>query len=231
MADDTHQAKQDAIGACYLFEGVSDDVLSALAASSVIETAPARRGLFVADDEADGLRIVMEGLVRIWINDADGQELTITLAEPGDSIGEIALLDGQARSANATTMEPCTLLFLSRASFDTVFDRNPAFARQIVILLCERLRRNTDDLRGFAFDSLQARLAKKIHELAFSHASIKDGAAHFERTFSQTDLAQMLGATREAVNKRLAAMTKAGLIELEQGRIIVPDLSLLASED
>jgi len=224
-----HSARDviDSIRSCYLFEEMSDEVVERLASICQVETVSKRHSIFEAGDEPDGLRIVIEGLIRVWINDEDGQELTITLVEPGDALGEISLLDGQLRSANASAIEKSKVVFLSRSAFEQVLDENPAFARQLIILLCEMLRRNTSDLSGFAFDDLQVRLSRKIHELAFAHATIADGKASFERTFSQTELANMLGATREAINKRLAIMSQMKLISIEKGRITVPRLDLL----
>ncbi|MEM8836935.1 MAG: Crp/Fnr family transcriptional regulator, partial [Pseudomonadota bacterium] len=190
--------KEAAIRSSYLFADLDDAMVGRLADASLIETAGKGRLVFEAGDEADGLRIVLSGLLRIWVNDDEGQELTITLAEAGDCLGEIALLDGAPRTANATVMESSRLLFLGQGVFHEILEGNFAFARQLIMLLCERLRRNTDDLSGFAFDDLQVRLARKIHELAFAHAAISGGGARFERAFSQTELAQMLGATREA---------------------------------
>ena len=217
-----------ALRGCYLFSGVNDGILQELARGCRLDSYPAGHALFDAGDEADGLRIIVAGLIRVWINDEDGKELTITLVEAGDPLGEIALLDGRPRSANATTLEESTCLFLPSVSFEEVLNANPQFARQIIISLCEILRRNTRDLSGFAFDTLHVRLARKIHELAFIHALIDGGTAKFDRLFSQTELANMLGATREAVNKRLAEMVKARLISFENGRIVVIQLDELA---
>lgn len=228
MGDTAKSEKAEAIRSCYLFESADRDIVNRLAASSYFETLKKNRIIFEKGDEADGLRIIIEGLVRIWVNDDEGQELTITLAEAGDALGDIALLDGQPRSANASTAEPSKVLFLDRSAFDAVLESDNAFARHIIYLLCERLRRNTDDLSGFAFDDLHVRLARKIHELAFSHAIISGREAKFERTFSQTELAQMLGATREAINKRLAAMSERGLLSIDKGRITVHKLDELS---
>lgn len=228
MGNPSSSEKIDAIRGCYLFKGADAAIIDRLAVSSYLETLPANRTIFEKGDEADGLRIIMEGLVRIWVNDDEGQELTITLAETGDALGDIALLDGQPRSANASTAEVTKILFLDRKAFDAVLTSSNEFARHLIHLLCERLRRNTDDLSGFAFDDLQVRLSRKIYELAFSHAIISGSEAKFERTFSQTELAQMLGATREAINKRLAAMSQLGLISIEKGRLTVHQLYQLA---
>ncbi len=228
--DVAEKDKAAIIGRCYLFAEANSKSLVQLAGRSSIEKLAKNAPLFMAGDEADGLRIVLDGLVRIWINDADGRELTLTLLEPGDAFGEIALLDGQPRSASATAIEPTSVLLLRRSVFDEVLQSDTHLARHLILLLCDILRRNTEDLRGFAFHDLGARLAQKLHELAIAHATIDKGSARFTRKFSQTELAQMLGASREAVNKRLAAMSHDGLLTMENGLIEIPDLKALMSK-
>lgn len=213
---------------CYLFCDARDDSLRRLAAHSQIETVPKRRDIFSAGDASDGLRILLSGLVRIWINDAEGRELTLNLIEAGDAFGEIALLDRSERSANATAVDEARFLMLRQAGFDAVLADDPALARHLIALLCERLRANTEDLFGFAFQDMEARLARKLYDLALSHAEMSgDNAARFTRKFSQSELAAMLGATREAINKRLAALSGQGIVAVDGGWLTILDLEAL----
>jgi len=222
--------KADIIRKCYLFTEASADSINRLADYSLVETAPRNRSLFEAGDEVDGLRIVIDGLIRIWINDIEGRELTLTLIEPGEAFGEIALLDGDLRSANATVADASRILLLKRDAFDKVLDDDPNLARHLILLLCDRLRRNTQDLHGFAFQDLRVRLGQKLYELAMAHAEMDGQGAKMTRKFSQTEFAQMLGATREAVNKRLAAMSFDGIVIVKNGWIEIPYLDALRRE-
>jgi len=222
--------KAEIIRKCYLFTDASPDSISRLAESSLMETVPKNKLLFAAEDEVDGLRILISGLVRVWINDAEGRELTLTLIEAGEAFGEIALLDGDLRSANATVIEASQMLLLKRSAFDEILDSDPNLARHLIVLLCDRLRRNTQDLRGFAFQDLRMRLSQKLYELAMAHAEMDGKGAKMTRKFSQTEFAHMLGATREAVNKRLAAMTFDGIVIIKNGWIKIPDLEALRNE-
>ena len=222
--------KAEVVRQCYLFAEASGDSIERLSERSILETLPKRKQLFEVDDEVDGLRIVVNGLVRIWVNDAEGRELTLTLIESGEAFGEIALLDGDLRSANATVIENSQILLLKRSSFDKILDDDRGLARHLIVLLCDRLRRNTQDLRGFAFQDLRMRLSQKLFELSMAHAEIEGTHARFIRKFSQTELANMLGATREAVNKRLAALQFDGVIQIENGQIAIPNLENLKVE-
>ncbi len=225
MARDTVET----IRSCFLFSDADGPSVEVLARSSYIVRHTAGKSLFMAGDEADGLHVVLSGLVRIWIADAEGHELTLALMEPGDPFGEIALLDGLPRSANATAIEPTECLLTPASALDRALAGNPSLARHLIQLLCELLRRNTEAMSAFAFLDLDGRLAKKLHDLALAHAELEGRSARFTRRFSQTDLGQMLGVTREAVNKRLAVLVLDGLVTQTNGVLVVPDLPALAA--
>lgn len=214
---------------CYLFADADARSVEVLARSSHMVRHAAGRTIFLAGEESDGLYLVRSGLVRIWVADSEGRELTLKLMEAGDSFGEIALLDRLPRSASATAVEDTTCLLTPVSAMDAAMELNPKLARHLIELLCEILRRNTRELSGFAFLNLDARLAQKLHDLALAHAEMDGRSARFTRRFSQTDLAQMLGATREAVNKRLAAMAHDGLVVQKDGHVTLPDLAALAA--
>lgn len=218
----------DTIRRCHLFSGA--DATSHVALAEASRKLKLRRGsaLFVKGDEPDGLYMVLSGLIRIWISDADGRELTLALLEPGEIFGEIALLDGLPRSANATAIEASECLLTPAAAFSTVLERDHRLAVHVIELLCEMLRRNNEAIGAFAFLGLDGRLAQKLHDLAMAHAILSDGAARFTRRFSQLDLAQMLGVSREAVNKRLSIFAHDGLVVQADGMFEIPDLAALS---
>ena len=218
-----------AIRGCYLFAGAQDESLAPLARASHVESHGRDAVIFAAEDEADGLRVVLSGQVRIWIADTESRELTLAFMGPGDAFGEIALLDGLPRTANATALERTTCLVLPTAAMQAALDRDAALARHLVLSLCELLRRNLGTISGFAFAGLGARLAQKLHELALDHAEITGREARFSRHFSQTDLALLLGVTREAVNKRFKVLQHDGLVALDGGMLVIPDLPALAA--
>ncbi|WP_170125338.1 Crp/Fnr family transcriptional regulator [Jannaschia seohaensis] len=217
-----------ALARAYVLAGLDTRVLSVLARDSRAVPHASGEVLFLAGDAPDGMRIVLSGLVRIWISDAEGRELTLALLEPGDAFGEIALLDGLPRSAGATAIEAGKCLLLPARGFSRALQAEPVLARHLVGVLCETLRRNTEALGAFAFLGLDGRLAQKLHDLAADHAVAEGAGARFVRRFSQGDLARMLGVSREAVNKRLKALVHDGIVRVEDGLLRVPDLSALA---
>jgi CRP-like cAMP-binding protein len=220
---------REAVGRCYLFAEAEPRSLDALASACRPMRHPGGQSLFAAGDEADGLRIVLDGAVRIWISDAEGRELTLALMEEGDAFGEIALLDGLPRTASAVTLGETACLFLPARAFDDALSRDPGLARHLIRTLCELLRQNLDAVSALAFMGLGGRLAQKLHELALTYGDFDGTGARLGRRFSQTDLAHMLGVTREAVNKRFKALAHDGLVRQEAGRMVIPDMAALAA--
>lgn len=220
-------AKAAVIRKCFLFSASDAESVARIAAASSIVKYASGEMVFATGDPADGLRIVLSGLVRVWIANEEGKELTLSLLEPGDPFGEIALFDGLPRTANATEIEGGECLYLPKSFVDGMLEKDSAFGRHIVLLLCEILRRNTDVLGGFAFRGLDARLARVLSDLAITHGVEGPGGLRLSRKFSQTDLGQMLGVTREAVNKRLTSLVLDGLVRLTEGHIIITDLDRL----
>ena len=220
--------KEKLIRNSVIFGGLDDDSLRALV--QVSRTRRLRKGtmLFQQGDEGDALYGVVDGLIRICIAGESGKELTRGLMEPGDIFGEIALLDGLPRSADAFAAEDVTLLVIDRTQFTPMLERGGKLARHVIELLCERLRENTERLGEHAFLNLQARLARKLQALAVAHGRRDGHGITIDVKLSQTELAQMLGVTREAVNKQLQAWTKQGVLRLERGHITIAEEKKLA---
>ncbi len=217
----------EAIQSCFLFGAADRRTVARIAKAARIIPFRAGEMLFATGDPADGLRIILSGLVRVWIANESGKELTLSLLEPGDPFGEIALLDGLPRTANATGLEAGDCLFIPENVVDLMLDQDREFSRHIIHLLCEILRRNTDVIGGFAFKGLDARLARLLFDLVTAHGVEKAGEMHLKRKFSQTELGQSLGVTREAVNKRLTPLVHDGVVRMAEGHIIVSDMDEL----
>ncbi|MEO1089684.1 MAG: Crp/Fnr family transcriptional regulator [Pseudomonadota bacterium] len=211
---------------CFLFSDLDPDLLRRVVASATERRLKVGTTLFQMGDEADGLYIVQSGLIRIWINDEGGNELTMALLDEGDAFGEIALLDGLPRSANASAAAPTSLVRVSRDSIVELLETEPRLCRHFLELLCERLRRNTDEMGSTAFLDLGSRLAAKLAELAIRLGHLDGGSARIEKV-SQTELAQMLGVTREAVNRQLRCLVDQSLLQVERGSVLITDLDAL----
>ena len=224
------ETKASVISGSFLFRELRSDLLERVVRLSRAQRY--RRGSFIfhMGDEGDALYGVGHGLIRIWIPGADGRELTVVLMERGDIFGEIALLDGLPRTANATAIEDTLLIAIERPLFIDLLEREPQIAKHIIELLCERLRATTDRFSEDAFLSLKARLAKRLEALMIGHGQKCPEGMRIALRLSQTDLANMLGVTREAVNKQLGTWTQRGIIQHTRGTVIIRDPQALKQE-
>lgn len=221
--------KDQILRSCFLFADASDESLAPIVQASRTETHGRGTPIFAAEDPADGLRIVLSGQVRIWMADTQGRELTLNFLGEGDAFGEIALLDGLPRTSHATAVEATSCLFVPKAAMERALAEDASFAQQLILSMCELMRRNLGTISGFAFEGLDARLAQMLYNLAFDHAELDGNTARFQRKFSQTDIAQLLGVTREAVNKRLKALESEGLVDVDSGTMVIRDMAALAA--
>ena len=211
----------------FIFRDVDEAAVERLAAVAQVRALERGQLLFSQGDDGNALYAVAKGLVRIWIGGAGGKELTLAMMEQGDVFGEIALLDGLSRTTSATAAADCALLVLSRGTFLEVLREDANLAQHLIELLCERMRNNTETISDFAFLDLRGRLARKLHELAIAHGEQTKAGILIGLRLSQSELAQMLGVTREAVNKQLHAWVEKNVLRLDKGKVVVRDMKAL----
>jgi CRP-like cAMP-binding protein len=183
--------------------------------------------IFRKDDPGTGLYGVVSGRVVVVADSAEGKELILNVFRPGEFFGEIALLDGEGRSATAIAREPSELLFLDRRHFMPFLARSPEATDRIIRLLCKRLRRTTDLVEDSIFLPVSLRLAKQLLALV----DLYDVGATERPTFpvSQAELGRMLGVSREIVARQLATWRRAGLVEMQRGSITLRDRAAIAA--
>lgn len=184
--------------------------------------------LFIKGDPGNQLYIVARGVVRITSNSSSGKETILNLLREGQMFGEVALLDGEERTANATAHEATELLVLERRDLMNYLDRNPEAMRRMLLAVCSRLRWISEALEDAHFLDLPRRLAKRILLLARlfgqQHSS---GGVRIALQLSQQDLAELLGVTRESVNRQMKQWEADGLMALKGGYLVVRDLDEL----
>jgi CRP-like cAMP-binding protein len=209
------------LGKSVVFNGLDEGELRRLAGiAREVSLAPADV-LFEQGEESDGLYIVVSGIVRIYLTAGDGREATISLLEDGEMIGEIALLDGLPRSAGAAALTPTKLIFIPHRPFCDLLDASPQLSRQVMLMLCERLRAANKQVDRAIFHDLRYRLLVLLREIAVIHGRIEKDVAVVDLDVTQGMLAQMLGASREAVNKQLRALAKEGGVAMDGHQIRV----------
>ncbi len=219
----------DALRRCALFAKVDDDILALCA--STLRTRRYRKNetIFHQGDPGDSLYIIQSGSVKIVLPSPEGEEGAIIAALiRGDFFGELALLDGAPHAATAVAIEPTETLVLRRDRFDDLIETQPALRRALFSSLVAELRRLTGHVEELHFLDLPGRLASVVVRLA--RESHPDAATdvRLDWPFTQSDLAAMIGGTRQTVNRLLADMTAQGLLRLERDALVIPDLDRLA---
>jgi CRP/FNR family transcriptional regulator, cyclic AMP receptor protein len=210
-----------ALGRTVFFNGLGEQELGRLAGIAREVKLQPGSALFDQGDESDGLYVVVSGIVRIYLTAEDGREATINLLEEGEVIGEMALLDGLPRSAGAAALTDSRLIFVPRDPFLALLDESTRLARQIILTLCERLRAANAQVDQAIFHDLRHRLLVLLRQIALIHGRVESDMAVVELEMTQGMLAQMLGASREAVNKQLRALAKEDKIAVEGHQIRV----------
>jgi CRP/FNR family cyclic AMP-dependent transcriptional regulator len=187
--------------------------------------------IFSQGDPGDGLHIVEEGHVSITRQSPEGDELILGLCEPGEYFGDLALFDTEPRSATATAVDECTTLFLGRAAFRAFLEAHPKALLTCLGAIVGQLRRCTDIADEIALLDIRSRLARRLLRLARDGMVDVDGDGRPRSSFqiTQQQLANMLGATRESVNKHLGAFVDEGMVRLERGHVHLLDLERLGA--
>lgn len=175
--------------------------------------------VFMKGDEGDAMMAVLAGRVRICAYSADGREVVLNVINPGEVFGEIALIDGGERTADAFAMETTELLVLLRRDFLPFLERNPTVCIKLLEMMCRRLRETSAQLEDFNFLDLRARLAKRLLSLADRYGQETEKGTEIGVRLPQHLLASMIGTSREAVNKQLRAWEGEGLIDVQRGSV------------
>ena len=199
------------------FAGVPTDELEQLAGSLQRRSVRAGKAVFRQDDPGSSLYVIESGVVKVQRTSPEGKEVILTILGPGDFFGELALLDGEPRSADAVAKEDTALLVLERDDFLAFLDKSPAVATKLLAALSRRLRRTDQLVQDAAFLDVPARLARALLQLSESPEAATG--------LTQSELAAMVGASRESVNRWLQFYRRRGLIESASGsiRVLQPD--------
>ena len=216
------------LGSCVLFGGLNATERAAIAARARIRTYDAGAIVFTIGSAGDQMMALLSGSIRISVPSADGKELLLTIIQPGEVFGELAVLDGKERSADAVAETASTLAILERHDILAFFERNPAAWPKLVEVLCQRLRRTDQAFAEVALMQLPVRLAKTM--LRLWNAQTGSSVAKTPNIrFSQRELANMVGGTRESVNRCLRQWQRGGLVRISEGSIIVTNRPALES--
>jgi CRP/FNR family transcriptional regulator, cyclic AMP receptor protein len=213
----------DALLQAPLFRELDEEAAVALRAS-LTETR-LRRGevLFHEGDTGDKLFIVTEGKVKLGKSSSDGRENLLAILGPGQMFGELSLFDPGPRSATVTAVTDCVMQSLSHDELLEWLTGRPAVARGLLAQLGSRLRKANDVVADLVFSDVPGRVAKALLDLASRFGRTADDGVHVHHDLTQEELAQLVGASRETVNKALADFASRGWLRLEPRSVVILD--------
>ena len=227
MLADVESAHFNILSKNQLLSQLAPQEMDELLSLATIERFGADDVIFHKGDPGDRLYAILSGRVGINTVSRDGKEIILNILDPGEVFGEIAVLDGKRRTAGAAAMQPTKLVRIGRTEFLPFLERHPKLCLRVIEVLCERLRWTSDIIEDTIFLDIPRRLAKRLLTLIERHGQAVEGGVKIDMKLSQEDLGNMLGATRESVNKGIRALAQRDLISHEGGYIIVHDVDFL----
>jgi CRP/FNR family cyclic AMP-dependent transcriptional regulator len=174
--------------------------------------------IFSKGDPGNSLVAVISGTVKISVSSAGGRSAILNLIGAGETFGEIAVLDGQDRTADATANTDCELFVIDRREFLPFVRSHPALAMKFIELLCTRIRWTSDQVEQVILQNLPGRLASALIRLTEKHKLTPQGRSI---AITQQEISEMVGMTRESINKQLRVWATRGWVRLEHGSIVV----------
>lgn len=205
-----------------LFSDLAEDELASFSQVAVPRSFPAGTRVFHEGDRSDACYIVRSGDFRVTREHSDGRAITLATLGPGDIFGELAMLDGEVRSASVEALADGELLALPAGEVRALLGRHPDITVKLVAALVRRLRAANERISRQSFQTVPSRVAGVLSQLVAEEGPGADGGEVTIR-MNQADLAQLAGTSRESVSRFLADLERAGIVRPGRGRVTVLD--------
>ncbi|MDJ0355181.1 Crp/Fnr family transcriptional regulator [Paenarthrobacter sp. PH39-S1] len=183
--------------------------------------------VFREGDQGDQLYFIVSGKVKLGRTSPDGRESLVAILGPGELFGEMALFDPAPRSTTATAVSETRLAGLKNESLNALLGNRPEVSMQLLQALARRLRRTNDNLSDLVFSDVPGRVAKALLDLADRFGRPATDGVLVAHELTQEELAQLVGASRETVNKALAEFVQRGWLRLEARAVVILDINRL----
>lgn len=210
-----------------LFAALDVEAAAALRTSMIEVRARKGEVIFVEGEPGDRLYVINEGKITLGHKAGDGRETLLAVLGPGEMFGELSLFDPGQRTATATALTDATVLGLSREAFRPWLIGRPEVAEKLLQALAQRLRRTEDAMADLVFSDVPGRVAKALLELSDKFGVFREGEMYVEHDMTQEELAQLVGASRETVNKALAEFVNRAWLRVEQRSVTILDVERL----
>lgn len=211
-----------------IFQGVAPDAVAALTEHLKPIVFPLGHTVFHEGDAGDVLYIITSGKVKIGRMGPYGKEGLIAILGPADMFGELALFDPGPRTSTVTTLTAVQALTMDRAALHFWISERPEIAEQLLRVLARRLRRTNNNLSDLIFTDVPGRVAKLLLDLASRFGEREDDALRINHELTQEEFAQLVGSTRESVNKALSNFASRGWIRQQGRTVFIYDPAALA---
>lgn len=218
------------LGELDLFQGLAPDQLAELNGLLRSQAVQAGTHFITAEQPGEVVYVLLEGTVKIYVTRSDGREVILAFLGPGDTVGEMSLVDSAGRSANVVTTEPSRLLWMDRTTFQACLRTLTPLANNLVRLLANRLRFANEQIQALCTLDVPGRVARQILAMADRYGSRQEGGdVRIPLRLTQSDLAEIVGASRERVNQVIVDFKHRGFISVDPDhRIRVHDRGELA---
>ena len=204
------------LGNVPIFASLADEERQAIANMATTRSLPANSVVVNEGDQTDSMYVILSGKVKIYLNNEDGKEVTLGIEGPGDYFGEM-VLDGGRRSASVITVEPSQFSVIQKHDLEKYLHQNPGVALAIIRQLIGRIRALSDNVRSLALLDVYGRLRKLLLDLAVE----EHGERVIKEKFTQQELANRVGASREMVSKILKDLSIGGYIQIDKKIITI----------
>ncbi len=217
----------DVVLSAPLFAGIDSEAARALVASMTRVDLPRGTALFHEGEPGDRLYVIGAGKVKLGRRSADGRENLLSVLGPGEMFGELSLFDPGPRTATATAVADAQLRELTHDEAIEWIEHHPAVAKHLLSALARRLRRTNEALADLVFSDVPGRVAKALLDLSTRFGQPVDDGMRVAHDLTQEELAQLVGASRETVNKALADFATRGWVRREGRAVVLLDLPRL----
>jgi CRP/FNR family cyclic AMP-dependent transcriptional regulator len=198
------------------FAPLAQDTVREIAASGVVRQFPKNAVIINEGEQGDSLFIVLSGKVKVYASNEAGKEMVIAFHGPGEYLGEMSL-DGASRSASVVTVEPTTCAVVNRAQFRDFILAHPDFALHLILMLIQRVRRATENMKSLALTDVYGRLVRLLTSLAVE----RDGHLVVPEKLTQQDIAERVGASRDMISRLMKDLVGGGYLAVEERTITI----------
>lgn len=200
-----------------LFSGLTSQQASWVANRLHAHNFPSGADLIIAGTPGEAVYFIISGTVKVYVPQLDGREVTVNLMGPGDTVGEMSVIDNTGRSASVVTLEETKVLWMSREDFQEAFHTMPNLSENLLRTLSMRLRNTTENIQAYASLDIPGRIARQILAIAGTYGQTQPEGIYIPLRLTQNDIAELVGASRKRVNQVFVILKREGVLAVDAG--------------